>query len=129
MDNIYTYFVPLPNNINEMIKPCYDGYTVYISNRIDHDKQVKAYNHALEHIKNADFDSENNVNELELERHGLTPKPPVKRKNSKWEKYHKKMLRKERALAKLGYRLEWDIIDDEYGCPKVKYKAVKEGRF
>lgn len=55
MDNVYTYFVTMPPNVHEYVAPCIDGYTVYIDEKLDADRRVQAYNHALGHIQNGDF--------------------------------------------------------------------------
>lgn len=131
MDDIYTYIVKLPPKINEMVTPCVDGYTVYISIDLDHEDQLKAYDHAVEHIKNNDFASEENVQAIEAKAHKKTEEKPAqpkirkKKKLSQWEKYHRKQQRKEKALAKMGLMRESYIGDDEYGCPTVKYRVIK----
>ena len=56
MDDIFVYIVGLPNQIREMVLPCADGYTVYINEELDFDDRLNAYCHALEHIKNNDWD-------------------------------------------------------------------------
>jgi len=107
-----------------------DSYTIFLNSRDAYNVQQQAYLHALKHIKDGDFASDKSVQVIEAQQHGLPVKKTTqKRKASKWERYHAKQVRKEKALAKLGYRLEWDIVDDVYGCPKIKYKAVKEGRY
>ena len=126
MDNVYSYLVPLPPKINEMVMPCEDGYTVYIADRLDREGQIKAYDHAIKHIMNNDFASVADVQILEQQRHGLTEETPVKRKLSAWEKHQKKLKRKEKALAKLGLRMERYIADDDYGCPVIKYRIVED---
>ena len=131
MDNIYTYLVKLPNGIKEMVTPCVDGYTVYISIDLDRTGQLKAYDHAMEHIKNNDFASEEDVQAIEARAHKEAAEKPVqpkirkKKKLTKWEKYHRKQERTDRALAKMGLMRESYIGDDEYGCPTVKYRIVK----
>lgn len=71
MDNgIYTYLVRLPgNDINEIVLPCMDGYTIYIDERLTREQQLKAYCHAMRHIKNADFEK-TDVSKIEKEAHG-----------------------------------------------------------
>lgn len=127
MVNIYTYVTELPPRIKEMVTPCEDGYTVYIADRLDKAERAKAYNHALEHIKNDDFKPDSNVQDAEDKAHGRKPKtPPKSRKRSRWEAYHRKQMRKERGLRKMGLKRERYIGDDDYGCPVVKYRIVKE---
>lgn len=69
MDNIYTYFVKFPNRcIREAVMPCSDGYTVYIDERLSFEQQIKAYNHAVRHIKNGDFEKYD-VDRIEYDAH------------------------------------------------------------
>ena len=68
MAEIYVYVVELPFGINEMVTPCIDGYTIYISDRLDMDHARKAYEHALFHINNLDFEKDN-VNRIEAQAH------------------------------------------------------------
>lgn len=71
MDDVYVYFAELPPHINEIITPCPDGYTVYISTRLSMDERISTYMHALSHITSGDFDRELDVQEIEYMRHGL----------------------------------------------------------
>ena len=64
MDDIYTYIVSLPVGVNEVVMPCADGYTVYISDRLDTDSRIRVYRHAVAHIENGDF-AKSNVQEIE----------------------------------------------------------------
>lgn len=68
MDNIFIYFVKLPAHVKEMIAPCYDGYTIYLDSNLDEIQQVEAYNHALSHIVNRDFEKFD-VNAIEFNAH------------------------------------------------------------
>lgn len=68
MDNIYTYFVKLPEGIDEVVMPCLDGYTVYIDINLSEYQQLKAYAHALHHIRNNDFEK-TDVQKIESEAH------------------------------------------------------------
>lgn len=70
MDNIYTYVTSLPNGLNEMILPCLDGYTVYIDDRLSDLGRMEAYQHAIEHILNRDWEKQN-VQEIEIDAHYL----------------------------------------------------------
>ena len=65
-DNIYVYMVNLPPGVSEAVTPCFDGYTIYIADRLDEIGQRKAYCHALRHIYNGDF-NKTNVQEIEWE--------------------------------------------------------------
>ena len=65
MDNIYTYLVKLPPRIDEMVVPCLSGYTVYIDETLDTEHRLEAYEHALWHIRNNDFEKYD-VQEIEM---------------------------------------------------------------
>ena len=127
--NVQLIDFPVGSHSHESVTHNEDGsYTVFLNSRDAFNIQQQAYVHALKHIKDGDLTSDRDVQAIEAQAHELiTEKPaqPKKRRKSRWEKYHAKQVRKEKALAKLGYRLEWDIVDDDYGCPAVKYKAVK----
>lgn len=68
MDDVFVYFVPLPQGVSEGVLKCADGYTIYISDRLDKEHRIRAYKHALWHIKNDDW-SKSNVQEIEAEAH------------------------------------------------------------
>ena len=68
MDDIFVYFIKLPEGVNEMVMPCFTGYTVYIDERLSDQKKLEAYNHAMWHIKNHDFEKAD-VQEIEHEAH------------------------------------------------------------
>lgn len=67
MDDVFVYFIKLPPCIDEIVVPCVHGYTVYIDVRLDDAHRLKAYEHALEHIRNNDFEKDD-VQEIEWER-------------------------------------------------------------
>lgn len=69
MDNIYVYVVPLPPCIREMVTPCSDGYTIYLADRLHRVDMLKAYRHALKHIKRGDFERGGNADRIEKETH------------------------------------------------------------
>lgn len=57
------------NSANEMIVPNADGtYTVLINARSAYNKQIEAFKHALQHIKNMDF-FRNDVQKIETKAH------------------------------------------------------------
>lgn len=69
MDRIFTYLVKLPTNINEIVTPCADGYTIYIDKNLTHERQLEVYEHALRHIRRNDFDSNLSADEIEYQAH------------------------------------------------------------
>lgn len=69
MDEIYVYFVRLPPGVYEMVTPCADGFTVYIDEALDREHKLRAYAHAVEHIRHGDFERGLDVDRIEKERH------------------------------------------------------------
>ena len=67
-DDVFVYFNPLPDGVNEMIAPCDGGYTVLIDPRQSHDGVERSYRHALKHINNDDFEREE-VQQIEADAH------------------------------------------------------------
>lgn len=68
MDNLHIYLAPLPPNINEVVLPCEDGYTVYLRESLTHEACLDAYNHALGHIARNEFYT-GNVQDIEAQAH------------------------------------------------------------
>lgn len=59
MADHYTYLVPLKKRfgIDEAVTPgSDDSYTIYIDNTLDEAHRMEAYNHAIRHIENCDFE-------------------------------------------------------------------------
>lgn len=75
IDNIYVYLAPIPGCVNEAVAPCLDGYTVWIDSSLDEAHRIRAYIHALEHIRRNDFSSAlQSADDIELEAHHLKRK-------------------------------------------------------
>ena len=66
--NIWYYIRPLPAGVNEVVFPDPDGWTIWISDRLDAVEVRNAYRHALEHINNGDFDR-SDADQIERDRH------------------------------------------------------------
>ena len=69
MVDVFVYIVDLPDQVDEMVTPCLDGYTVYLNARLSYAGRVRAYHHAIRHIERNDFEVEN-VQKIEEEAHG-----------------------------------------------------------
>lgn len=69
MDDIYLYRIKMPRNQKEIVLPCLNGYTVYINESLDENQAVKAYNHAIDHIRKNDCDGRGDVQEIEYAAH------------------------------------------------------------
>lgn len=68
MDSVYVYVVPLPDGVKEMVLPCADGYTVYVSEKLDEQSRRKSLAHAIRHIYYGDFDKDD-VQSIEADAH------------------------------------------------------------
>ncbi len=70
MINAYVYRVPLPRGINEMVTPNIEdeGFTIYIDENLTYEQSLRAYEHALRHITNNDFEKFD-VDEIETQCH------------------------------------------------------------
>lgn len=68
MDDVYVYILDLPGNVTEMVVPCLDGYTIYLDARLSPSESLEAYNHALFHIRNHDFEK-SDVQQIEASAH------------------------------------------------------------
>lgn len=68
MVDVFVYIVDLPDQVDEMVTPCLDGYTVYLNARLSYSGRVRAYHHAIRHIERNDFERAN-VQEIEMETH------------------------------------------------------------
>lgn len=70
-DDVFVYLQDLPPGTSEMVSPNSDGtYTILIDARLNHEGQLAAYNHALKHLDNCDFERLD-VQQIETEAHGI----------------------------------------------------------
>lgn len=70
MDDIFVYTVKLPSTIHEAVLPCCEGYTIYLNEMDSRERQMKAYSHAIKHIRSNDWDRFD-VQHIESVAHGL----------------------------------------------------------
>lgn len=71
-DDVYVYLRDdFPPGSHEMVSPNADGtYTVLIDARLNDVMRLDAYNHALKHIEDGDFEK-TDVQEIEAQAHGI----------------------------------------------------------
>ena len=72
MVDVFTYLVELPDQIDEMVVPCLDGYTVYINRDLPQNRRISALEHAVRHILRGDFEKPD-AGEIEVENHAQAP--------------------------------------------------------
>ena len=122
IDNVYVYVIPLPPQIDEMVVPCSDGYTVYISIDLDEAARMEAYNHALGHIRRNDWQKVS-VQAIEYEAHQPAAEPPreaekpkpKRKRRTLTEAYLRKQAKRAAALAKHGLYETVEFVDGEEG--------------
>lgn len=69
--DVNVFLIDFPNRGNEMVVPNEDGsYTILINARLSNDGQLRAYEHAMKHIKENDFER-SNVQEIEAVAHEI----------------------------------------------------------
>lgn len=69
MENINVQLMDMDTKIPEhLVKNDDDTYTIFLNARLSRDRQLRSYYHALQHIKENDFEEED-VQEIELEAH------------------------------------------------------------
>lgn len=123
MDDVFVYLTDLPDGIREMVVPCGDGnYTVYLSAKLDNIHRQRAYEHALKHIRDNDF-QKTDVQQIEAAAHGLTPTPPPEeetyeeKRRKRFEEMRKRNAKArkkiQRQLAKKQKQIEFLMENDE----------------
>ena len=114
----------------EMVVQNEDGsYTVLINAKLSQDGQIKAYQHALKHIDNGDFEK-TDVQTIELQAHELKVKAskdlvPIPAR--KFEKQIKRLQKERKKLQKALKNKEQEInlIMDLYG-PDYFFNAAEQ---
>lgn len=110
-----------------MVVPNEDGsYTILINAKLSQEEQLKAYQHALNHIKNEDFEK-SDIQNIEFQAHNLkTSKKFVPVSASKYEKKLKQLRRERKRLqqALKDKEREIDFIIDLNG-PECFEKAAE----
>ena len=77
-DHIYVHLVNMDTCVHEMVRHTpTDDYVIFINARISNDAQREAFEHAVDHIRNNDFEK-SSVQQIEAEAHGLVPRQKVK---------------------------------------------------
>ena len=64
-DDVFVYYVDMPDTIHSACVPCADGYNVYINEKLDDMHKQAAYVHELVHIDLGHCKKEINVDEIE----------------------------------------------------------------
>lgn len=90
----------------ELVTPNDDGsYTIFINSRFNYETQLKAYEHAMQHIEAGDFEKEN-VQEIESIAHtaGISSKTEVIPANKFEDRIKRLQLQRKRIQRKMKKR-------------------------
>ena len=72
MDGIFVYIIAMDPLVKEQVVANSDGtFSIFINDYLSPEWKIKAYNHAISHIKNGDFDKKTDVDAIECEAHGV----------------------------------------------------------
>ena len=116
--DVNIFLVNFSTSGKEMVVQNEDGsYTVLINAKLSQDGQLKAYQHALNHIDNGDFEK-SDVQNIELQTHGLkVPEGFSPIPTSNFEKQIKQLQKERKRLQKALKKKEQeiDLIMDLYG--------------
>lgn len=114
--NVVLMDFPVPGN--EMVVSNEDGsFTILINAKLSQDSQLKAYQHAINHICNNDFEKEN-VQKIEYQAHNLEiPKDAVPMSAKRFEQRIRTLRRERRRLKRELEKKEYEInlIMEMYG--------------
>lgn len=70
-DDIFIYLIDIPEKTKEIVVPCQMGYTIYINKNLDEKQRKDAYEHAMRHIRNNDWESTRSADLIEFYAHEL----------------------------------------------------------
>lgn len=126
--DVNTFLVNFPSPGNEMVVQNEDGsYTILINAKLSQDGQLKAYQHALNHISNGDFEK-SEIQSIEYQAHGLeTSEELVSVPVDKYEKRIRQLQRERKKIQKAlkSRRKEIELIAEFYG-PDYFEKAARD---
>lgn len=102
-DDVFVHLLNLPDGTSETVSENSDGtYSIFINARLSTDRQLRAYRHALKHIRSGDFDKID-VQAIELNAH---QSKPDKVKRIPADRYIKEINRLKRERKRLQKQLE-----------------------
>lgn len=124
--DVNTFLVNFPSPGNEMVVQNEDGtYTVLINAKLSQDGQLKAYQHAINHITNGDFEK-SEVQSIELHAHELDISEEIV--SVPVDKYEKRILQLRRERKRIQKALkekrkEIKVITELYGSNYLEKSA------
>lgn len=125
-NDIRVKYIDMEHGIHEQVYDAKDGtFTVFLNSRDSVDMQKLSYEHAVDHITNKDFDTDGDVQIIELKRHGIEVAPEheqimsqeeIQRRINNLRKRHRKLKRECAKHRKYNKLLRQIGIDTE---PKI----------
>lgn len=104
--DVNVFLIDFPNRGNEMVVPNEDGsYTILINAKLSNDGQLRAYEHAMKHITENDFEK-SSVQEVEAVAHGMIAESNAQ--PIQGEKYIEEIRRIQRRRKKLHKQMKQD---------------------
>lgn len=71
MDDVFVHIISMDPLVKEQVVANSDGtFSIFINDYLSPERKAQAYNHALSHIRNGDFDKRVDVDIIEHEAHG-----------------------------------------------------------
>lgn len=126
--DVNTFLVNFPTPGNEMVVENEDGsYTILINAKLSQDGQLKAYQHALTHINNDDFEK-SDIQSIEYQAHGLeVSEEIISAPVDKYEKRIRQLQRERKKIQKAlkARRKEIELITELYGSDYFE-KAARD---
>ena len=124
--NVFLFNFPSPGN-EMVVQNEDDSYTILINAKLSQDGQLKAYQHALNHIKNEDFEK-SDVQSIELHAHEIdVSEEIISVPTDKFEKRIQQLQRERKKIhrALKAKRKELEIVSELYG-PDYFEKAARD---
>lgn len=70
-NDIFVYIIAMDPLVKEQVVANQDGtFTIFINDYLSPECRMIAYNHAVSHIRNGDFDKKADVDAIEYQAHG-----------------------------------------------------------
>lgn len=70
MDDVFVYIIQMDPLVKEQVVKNPDGtFSIFINDYLSQERRIKAYDHAVSHIRNGDFDKNSDVDVIEREVH------------------------------------------------------------
>ncbi len=128
--DVNVYLVDFPDKGKEIVVPNEDGtYTILINARLSSEGQVQAYEHAMRHIENNDFEK-TDVQDIEATAHEIVKKSAQPVKSDYFEKILARLKRDRIKVEKefKEYQAREEALREFCRNYDIDYEALKYAR-